>query len=350
MSDISQQLSDEVKNAFEQKSPLSIQGSNSKSFLRYSNEGQTLSTIEHSGIVAYEPTELVVTVRSGTSIKSLQASLTEHNQSLAFDPPCFNQNGTIGGVVATGLSGPARPWVGAVRDYVLGTRIINGEGAILNFGGQVMKNVAGYDVSRLMTGAYGTLGVLLDISLKVLPIEEQSMTRSFECNAQEAIDSVNKWSSQALPINGAFWLDKRLYVRLSGSTAGVNAAIDKIGGDVTDDDASLWTNLRDHDHAFFKDNTCWRLSLPPTTPILPLDGEWLIDWGGAQRWLKTSESGEKIQQVTTEVGGHAEQWHSQDKNNMRMPLDPILNRYHQNLKDAFDPVRILNPGVLYPDL
>ena len=350
MSDRSQLLAQEVKNAFEKKTPLSIQGADSKSFLRYSNEGRTLCTTQHTGIVAYEPTELVVTVRAGTPIQELQATLAEQNQTLAFDPPCFHQAGTIGGAVATGLSGPTRPWVGAVRDYVLGTRIINGKGDILNFGGQVMKNVAGYDVSRLMTGAYGTLGVLLDISFKVLPIPEQSTTRSFECDAQAAIDLVNDWSSQAVPINGAYWLDNILYVRLSGTTAGVNAAIEEIGGDMTTDSEARWTALRDHDHAFFKHDEYWRLSLPPATPVLPLNGEWLIDWGGAQRWLKTTESSDNILQITSDAGGHAELWHSQDKNYLRMPLDQSINRYHQNLKDAFDPARILNAGVLYPDL
>ena len=350
MSDKSQQLTDVVKDAYEQRGQLSICGANSKSFLRYPDTGTTLSTIEHTGIVAYEPTELVVTARAGTSIHALQATLAENKQTLVFDPPCFQQDGTVGGAVATGLSGPSRPWAGAIRDYVLGTRIINGKGEMLNFGGQVMKNVAGYDVSRLMTGAFGTLGILLDITFKVLPLSEESTTRSFECNAQDAIDRINAWTSEAVPVNGAYWIDNVLYVRLSGTTAGVNAAIATIGGNEITESESLWSALRDHDHVFFTDNEYWRLSVPPATPMLPLQGEWLIDWGGAQRWLKTTESSTKILQVTADANGHAERWHSQDKSHLRAPLDQTMNRYHQNLKDAFDPARILNSGTFYPDL
>jgi len=350
MSDISQQLANEVKETFEKKSLLSIHGMNSKSFLRHADEGASLDTIEHTGIIAYEPTELVVTVRAGTPIQTLQATLAEQNQTLVFDPPTFNQKGSVGGAVAAGLSGPSRPWAGAVRDHVLGTRIIDGKGEVLNFGGQVMKNVAGYDVSRLMTGAYGTLGVLLDITFKVLPLPEQTTTRLLECSAQDAINNVNAWTSQAVPINGAYWLDNILHVRLSGTTAGVEAAMNTIGGNEITASESLWSDLRDHDHAFFNDNTYWRLSVPPATPMLPLEGEWLIDWGGAQRWLKTTESSEKIIQVASDAHGYAEQWHGEDKNNLRIPLDQTVNRYHQSLKDAFDPGRILNKGTFYPEL
>jgi glycolate oxidase FAD binding subunit len=350
MSDNSQQLANEVKEAFENKSPLSIHGMKSKSFLRYQDEGTALNTMEHTGIIAYEPTELVVTVRAGTPIQTLQSILAEQNQTLVFDPPRFHQKGSVGGAVATGLSGPSRPWDGAIRDHVLGAKIINGKGEILNFGGQVMKNVAGYDVSRLMTGAFGTLGVLLDITFKVLPLSEKTTTLSFECDAQDAIDRVNAWTSKAVPVNGAYWSDNVLYLRLSGTTAGVNDAVATIGGDEIAESESLWPALRDHDHVFFTDNEYWRLSVPPATPMLTLQGEWLIDWGGAQRWLKTSEPHDKILQVTSDANGHAEQWHSQDKNYLRAPLDPTVNRYHQNLKDAFDPTRILNSGTFYPDL
>jgi len=350
MSDISQQLAQQVNHAYEQKTPLCIYGSQSKSFLRCTDEGVTASTLEHTGIINYEPTELVVTVRAGTSIDLLQTTLAEQNQSLAFDPPRYNQSGTIGGVIASGLSGPARPWSGAVRDHVLGTTIINGKGEILKFGGQVMKNVAGYDVSRLMTGAFGTLGLVLDVSFKVLPMAEYSATLSFESDATNAIERINTWSGQSVPLNAACWLENRLYVRLSGTKPGVDAVINKIGGDLTPDDEAFWSALRDHEHVFFRDESYWRLSLPPATPMLPIQGEWFIDWGGAQRWLKSTEPADRIQKIASEAGGYAEQWHDQDKRYLRMPLTRLLHQYHLNLKDAFDPGRILNKGVFYPDL
>ncbi|MCW8962374.1 MAG: glycolate oxidase subunit GlcE [Gammaproteobacteria bacterium] len=350
MSDDSQQLAQQVRDAFEKKTPLSIQGTQSRSFLRYSEHGNKLSTLEHSGIVAYEPTELVITVRAGTSIASVQDTLAEHKQSLAFDPPRFAQSGTIGGTVASGLSGPSRPWMGAVRDHVLGTRIINGKGDIMSFGGQVMKNVAGYDVSRLMCGAFGTLGVILDVSFKVLPIPESSSTLVFEYDAQNAIDHVNEWSAQTVPLNGACWSAGKLYIRLSGTDAGVKTAINTIGGDVYTDNDLLWDELRDQKNSFFNNAGYWRLSLPPATPVLSIEGEWLLDWGGAQRWLKSSEHPDKIRQMTVERGGHAEHWHGKDKNLLRMPLDSIVHRYHKNLKDAFDPAHILNNHALYSDL
>jgi len=219
---------------------------------------------------------------------------------------------------------------------------------MLSFGGQVMKNVAGYDVSRLMCGAYGTLGVLLDVSFKVLPIAEVSSTLLFECSAQDAIERVNEWSAQTVPLYGACWLDGRLYLRLNGTQAGVDSTIKKLGGD--SDSSALWDKLRDHTHDFFANDSYWRLSLPPATSMPPIEGEWLIDWGGAQRWFKPAEGVHNIQQLAAEYGGHAEHWHGEDKNQLRMPLDKIVHRYHQNLKDAFDPGGILNNQALYSDL
>ena len=216
MADNSEHLLDAVRTAFDSGSPLCLNGNRTKNFLRGSLKGDPLSTCIHDGIIQYEPTELVITARSGATIQSINAALAEQGQMLAFDPPQFDGQATLGGIVATGLSGPARPWTGSARDFVLGTTIISGRGEQLHFGGQVMKNVAGYDVSRLMVGAYGSLGLLLDISFKVLPRPEEEATLSFEMDAETALMRINTWCGQALPLSGACWLKGALYVRVSG--------------------------------------------------------------------------------------------------------------------------------------
>ena len=348
MPDHHQFLADSIATAYSERRQIFIQGQLSKSFLTRKQQGETLSTLEHDGIIAYEPSELVVTVRCGTRLNELQLLLAEHQQTLAFDPPGFGNAGTIGGAIATGLSGPSRPWTGAARDFVLGCRVINGKGETLKFGGQVMKNVAGYDASRLMVGAYGTLGLVLDISLKVLPVPETTETLILDLSADEAIEQVNRMSGRSLPISGACWVDNTLYLRISGSVAGVSAARATIGGE-TLDNAEFWHSIRDHQYEFFKDDY-WRIALPPATPMLSLDGQWMIDWGGAQRWLRSNESPHDIEAAVKRSGGHVERWKHSDRTHLRTTLDPALHKYHQRLKKAFDPDRILNLGVMYPDL
>jgi glycolate oxidase FAD binding subunit len=348
MPDQHKHLAEQITDAFRQGKQLRIMGHNSKSFLCHENEGEKFSTLEHSGIISYEPSELVVTVRAGTGIQELQAILAEQQQTLAFDPPCFNAQGTIGGAIATGLSGPSRPWNGSARDFVLGTRIINGKGEILAFGGQVMKNVAGYDVSRLMAGAYGSLGLILDISIKVLPLPEQTLTIALEQSADQSIEYINRLSGQSLPLTGACWMENKLYVRIAGTEAGIQAARSSIGGEEYDDD-QFWNSLRDHKHDFYI-NDYWRIALSPATRMLPVEGQWLIEWGGAQRWLRSAEPAENILRAADQVGGHAQHWKHGDPEYLRPQLDPLINKYHQRLKDTFDPDRILNRGVMYRDL
>lgn len=348
MSDRHKHLADQIAGACQQGKQLRIMGHNSKSFLCHGNEGEEFSTLEHTGIISYEPSELVVTVRSGTGIQELQATLAEQRQTLAFDPPCFDGQGTIGGAIATGLSGPSRPWNGSARDFVLGTRIINGKGEVLTFGGQVMKNVAGYDVSRLMAGAYGTLGLILDISIKVLPLPEQTLTLVLEQSADQSIEYVNRLSGQSLPLTGACWMDNTLYIRIAGTEAGIQAARNNIGGDVHED-VQFWNSLRDHQLDFFV-NDYWRISLSPATCMLTVEGQWLIEWGGAQRWLHSAEPPENILRVADQAGGNVQHWKHDDQKYLRPELDPLINKYHQRLKDTFDPDRILNRGVMYRDL
>jgi glycolate oxidase FAD binding subunit len=263
---------------------------------------------------------------------------------LAFEPPHFGPAATLGGTLACGLSGPRRPYVGAARDFVLGTRILNGQGELLRFGGEVMKNVAGYDVSRLMVGALGTLGVLLEISLKVLPRPVEEITLVRPAVVEDAITTMTAWARQSLPVSATGYDGQRLYLRLSGTAAGVGAARTRIGGEVFPEGAAFWQSLREHTHPFFAGTTpLWRLSVPANTPPLAIPGLWFLDWGGAQRWLKTTEAPASIRRVVNDVGGHATLFRGGDRRGeVFHPLTPGLQRLHCWLKMAFDPRGILN--------
>ncbi|WP_126454276.1 glycolate oxidase subunit GlcE [Sulfuriflexus mobilis] len=338
-------LQERIRIAIERSSPVAISGLGSKQFYGRHAHGESLSTREHCGIISYEPSELVITARSGTPLSEIIALLDEHKQMLAFEPPLFTNSGTLGGAVATGLSGPRRPYSGSLRDFVLGIKCINGKGEVLSFGGQVMKNVAGYDVSRLMCGALGTLGVLLDISLKVLPKPEHEISLSRECNQEEALKLIDHFSARDIPVSAAAHYDRRLYLRLSGAESAVLSGSAEIAGDELVQADSFWSSLRDHTHAFFVDaSPLWRLSLAPATPCLKLDGEAFIDWGGAQRWLKTDASADVIRSLCEAHEGHATLFrHDGHVSEVFHPLSPGLAAIHHQLKQSFDPHGIFNP-------
>jgi len=348
--DISQQLADAVKSAAQKRAPLAIAGSGSKRFHTGEIAGEKLHVTGHRGIVSYEPTELVITARAGTPLAEIEAALAGKGQMLGFEPPHFGATATIGGTLACGFSGPRRPYAGAARDFVLGTTIVNGQGEILHFGGQVMKNVAGYDVSRLMVGALGTLGVLLEMSLKVLPKPAQEITLAFEMPAGKAISTLNDWAGQPLPLSAAAHAGDTLYVRLSGTEVGVRAACARLHGTTVDNGGDFWRALREQQHDFFQDEIpLWRLSVPPAAPPLTLPGEWLIDWGGAQRWLKTDVPAEQVHRVASRVGGHASLFReTRHRADALPPLPTALMALHLHLRQAFDPAGILNRELLYP--
>jgi glycolate oxidase FAD binding subunit len=359
--DCSKELAEQVRKAFSDDTPLCIAGGGSKIYEGRAVEGKSLSVLGHHGIIEHAPSELVITARAGTPLADIEFRLAEKNQMLVFDPPHLDgQAGvhisgtaTIGGTIACGLSGPRRPYAGAARDIVLGARIINGRGEILSFGGQVMKNVAGYDVSRLMVGAQGTLGILLDVSLKVLPMPECEKTLCLEMSEEDAIQAMNHWAGQSVPLSAACYVPQekkgQLYLRLSGVESALNAAAEKIGGDEVSQGQQFWLDLRERKLEFFNQpDTLWRLSLPPASPALNLPGSCLIDWGGAQRWLKTQASVEEVRSVATKLGGHATLYHPQGA--QFSPLSSGLRALHQRLKETFDPKNILNPGRLYEGL
>lgn len=348
-SDHTQALQAQVNDAVSQQTRLRIEGGASKTFYGHTVEGEALSTREHCGIINYEPTELVLTARAGTPLSEIEAALAAENQMLPFEPPHFGETATLGGTIACGLSGPRRPYAGAARDYVLGCRILTGKGDVLHFGGEVMKNVAGYDVTRLMTGALGTLGVLLDISLKVLPHPAAETTLQLSLSAEQAIETMNYWAGQPVPLSAASHDGESLYLRLSGATSAVVQAEKQIGGEQVTQAETFWHSVREQTHQFFEDERpVWRLSLAAGHPPLAIEGKTLLDWGGAQRWVVSSASPASIRHAVAAAGGHAT-WFRQHAENAEIfhPLPAPLQQLHQRLKQTFDPAGILNAGRMY---
>ena len=346
--DNSSGLLEQVNQALQYATPLRIQGANSKLFLGRDVAGEVLDTRGHRGIVSYDPTELVITARCGTPLSELVQALEQAQQMLPCEPPSFG-DATVGGMIASGLSGPRRPWAGSVRDYVLGTRVITGHGKHLRFGGEVMKNVAGYDLSRLMAGSYGSLGVITEVSLKVLPKPRQCLSISLEMDIDRALLRLAEWGQQPLPISAACHDGERLHLRLEGGEGSVAAAHERLGGELLN--ASFWADLNEQRVDFFDEGQpLWRLSLPNNTPALVLPGRQLIDWGGAQRWLKSDAEVSLIRAVVAEVGGHATCYSHGLIDSPFQPLPAALLRYQRNLKQQLDPQGIFNPGRLYAEL
>ena len=356
-----QLLIDRVESARSAGAQLCIRGGGTKDFYGETPLGEPLDTSVLEGISSHEPTELVVTARCGTSLARLESVLAEKGQCLPFEPPHFAAGGTVGGMVAAGLAGPSRAVAGSVRDYVLGATLLNGRGEVLTFGGQVMKNVAGYDVSRLLAGSLGTLGVILEVSLKVLPIAPATATLRFQMSEVDALRHINEWAGRPLPLNASAWWNGTLLVRLRGALAAVNAAIAAMGGELIEPEhgTTFWLGLRDQNDDYFvkaaqavaSGAALWRVSVPPTAPPLDLPGEQLIEWGGAQRWVVSAAPAARVRDAATRVGGHSTLFRAVDKSGgVFAPLQSPLDRIHRELKKAFDPAGVLNPGRLYPGL
>ncbi len=352
-----EQFAGAVRDAAASQRPLRLCGGGSKDFYGQVNAGELLDTRAHAGIVEYDPTELVVTARCGTPLADLEAALAERQQMLACECPQFGAAATIGGAVAAGLSGPGRQSAGSVRDFVLGAKLMDGRGEVLAFGGRVMKNVAGYDVSRLLAGSLGTLGLILEVSLKTLPMPVASATLSFELPEERALHTLNQWGGKPLPVSASAWSDGELRVRLSGAAAAVSAACESLGGErVADTDAAVfWRGLRDQTAAFFggEDSPLWRLSVPSTAAPLGLAGGQLIEWGGALRWWRSGADAAVIRAAAAKAGGHATLFRGNEALKAAAgvfhPLPPAMMQIHQRLKSQFDPAGIFNRGRMYPE-
>ena len=385
-------LIQQVKAAEQSGQPLAIRGGNTKAFYGRPVQGEALDVSAYSGISQYDPTELVITAKAGTSLREIEALLAENQQMLAFEPPHFSGQapaqqsavkdttkdtikktlqgtitktlkGTIGGAFAAGLAGPRRPWSGDVRDFALGISLLNGRGQVLQFGGQVMKNVAGYDISRLMAGSLGCLGVLLDVSLKVLPIPQAQRYLRIECTYSEATAMLLGWQMKTQPISGACFDGTYLHLRLEGALAGIEAFENKLDLAFSEDKPLFWQDLRDHQLAFFKNpapfknpdqpenSKLWRLSLPQGARFAQFPDRALMDWGGCQYWIHSSDA-EAIRALAKEANGYATCFRENDNGCITPfpPLAPGLLALHKNLKKAYDPAGIFNRGRMYADL
>ncbi len=353
---------DRIREANASGRALCIRGGGTKDFYGEAATGELLDVRTLAGEADHEPTELVVTAPAGMALTDVEALLDEHGQSLAFEPPRYAAGSTVGGMVAAGLPGPSRAAAGSVRDHVLGVTMVSGTGELMHFGGRVIKNVAGYDVSRLVAGSMGILGVIVEVSLKVLPKAEAEATLRFDLAAAPALAQLHAWGAKPLPLDASAWWNDNLVVRLRGSAAAVDEATRALGGDRVGPDSAVpfWQSVRDHADPFFVaaqaavdqgGATLWRLSLPQTAPPLDLAGDQLIEWHGAQRWLVTSLPAADVRAATTRARGHASLFRSRDKSaGTFAPLSKPLARIHERLKRSFDPKGILNPGRLYPGL
>lgn len=342
---------DQVHAAIDTQQSLQIRGGGTKDWYGNSPRGVLLDVSGHSGIVEYEPAELVLTVKAGTPLTEIETVLDANNQMLSFEPPHFGSHATLGGTLACSMSGARRPYAGSARDAVLGVQILDGRGDILNFGGKVIKNVAGYDVSRLMVGALGTLGIILQASIKILPRPAGEVTLQFELDQATSILRMNQLAGQSLPLSAAAWIGGAMMLRLEGSRAAVQAAQVKLGGEIHPQSGVFWQAAREQTSLFFADDTpLWRLSVPATTPPVDLPGRQAITWGGAQRWLKSAVSADLIRQAVAKVGGHATLYRGNNQDiAVFQSLPTALMTLHQRLKKQFDPHGVFNRGRLYSE-
>ena len=344
-----QPLADAIREAVARRRPLRLRGGGTKDFYGNEPRGEVLDTRAYSGVVSYEPTELIMTARCGTPLSEVEKTLRENGQMLPFEPPHFGTTATFGGCIAAGLSGPRRASAGPLRDFVLGARLVDGRARVLSFGGQVMKNVAGYDVSRLLAGSLGTLGLIAEASVKVLPRPAEELTLRLAMPQEGALEAMLRWAGQPLPVSATAWHGGELFVRLSGAGPAVRAAAATIGGERIA--ADPWPAIREQTHPFFAAPTVWRIALPPVAPPLDVRGEPLLEWGGALRWLAGDAPAHAVREAARRAGGHATLFRAADKRDGAFaPLAPALVRLHRELKAAFDPAGIFNPGRLYAEL
>jgi glycolate oxidase FAD binding subunit len=347
--DATPELIERVCDATARGMPLRIVGGDTKRFLGRAVPGTELNTSGHAGIVCYDPAELVITARAGTPLREVEAALAAQRQRLPFEPPSFGESATLGGTVASGLAGPARASFGPLRDYVLGVRILTGDGRVLRFGGEVIKNVAGYDVARIMAGAFGTLGVLLDVSLKVLPCPVASRTLSLERNDEDALIELGRLAGTAMPLTASCWCGGSLALRFEGTDRTLDDVQRRVGGTQVQDGADLWQSIREQTHPFFATRVpLWRLHVPPAAAALPLRGEPLIEWNGLQRWYALDS--DAVFDEASVAGGYATLFRNGGNADtvFARPAEALV-RVHGSLKKIFDPAGILNPGRMYPD-
>ena len=347
------ELRNAVMAAHHARTPLRLCGAGTKDFYGESCEGAPLDLTRYRGVLEYQPSELVLTARCGTPLSEIERLLTAERQFLAFEPPPLGGDPTIGGTIAAGLSGPRRAHAGAARDFVLGAVLLGSDGEVLRFGGKVMKNVAGFDVSRLLCGSLGILGPILEVSLKVMPLPREEQTLRFELSEAEALAAFNRWAGQPLPVSATAWWHGAAYLRLSGTAPALRAARTRLGGESLEPEAAAawWRELRSQRHGLFGAvRNLWRLSLPSSSAPLALEGARLIEWGGALRWYTTDLPATEVRSIATAAGGTALHWRGGTAGSRFHPLPAALLTIHRRLKERFDPHGIFNHNRLIPGL
>jgi len=353
--DDSKSLLEQVVNASQHKQPIRLVGGNSKPF--YGNQSpsdhnlETISCAQHTGIIDYEPSELYITARSGTPLKVIEEILAEKQQMLPFEPAAFSHAATIGGTIACGVSGPRRPFSGSCRDSILGVDIINGLGEPLSFGGHVMKNVAGYDVSRGMCGSLGTLGLITQVSVKVIPKPDYETTVVIHANFDDALKYLSEIRQTALPMSANYYENEQLFIRFSLSTEELDTFNRRFKANIYDD-AQFWYQVREQRKQFFsRQEPLWRCSLPIGSPAFKLSGNMVAEWNAGLHWYKTQESAEHIQQLCQNVGGHAQLFSTEPHKEFFLhPSTVVMFNLHKRIKEAFDPYGIFNPNRLFVGL
>ena len=351
MPDCKDDITAKIKTAYQNKQPIQINAGGSKHFYGRNIQGEPLSLLEHNGVIEYEPSELYITARSGTSLLEIEQTISSQNQILPCEPPHFGSTATLGGTIACGLSGPRRVHSGSVRDCVLGAEIINGKGEYLHFGGRVMKNVAGYDVSRLMCGSLGTLGVVMSATLRLLPKPACEQSLAFSLDSQTAITTMNQWANTPLPISACFYDGNELFIRLSGSNTAVKNCKNELGGELINTADNFWREIKEHTHSFFSsEKPLWRVSVPPSTETLAISGNCAIEWNGALRWYNSDENEKTIRLEAERVGGHASLFKGNITEQIFHPISEASMKLHKKLKQTLDPASILNPGKMFAEL
>ena len=352
MPSLTNEIASTVKAAYTNRTPLNITGAGTKSFLgQQTSNGKPLDVTGHSGVIEYDPAELVLVARAGTPLKEIESLLSKNQQMLGFEPPFIQAGATLGGAVAAGLAGPRRAYSGGVRDFMLGATIVNGKGEIVTAGGKVMKNVAGFDLFRPMARSMGTLGVLLKIAIRVLPMPEVEKTLlHWESDQLCALKKMNQWPCETQAISAASWDGRHIRIRLSGSSSGIEHARSFIGGEFVDG-TDYWQDLNNFRLDFFRQTErLWRISLAPMSEPFAVNARQIIDWGGAQRWLKSDEPPASIRSRASQLGGHAECFCEDNTVATFHPLEGSVLAVNQRFKTALDPAGILNPGRMYPEL
>jgi glycolate oxidase FAD binding subunit len=348
-SDYIQTLCASIQQANNSQQSLQIQAGGSKLFYGNQISATALDVSANTGIVEYEPSELFITARNGTLLSDIESTLDSNHQMLPFEPPHFSSKATLGGTIACGLSGPRRPYASSLRDCVLGTHVVNGKGEHLEFGGKVMKNVAGYDASRLMCGAFGTLGVLTQISLRVSPKPQIEITVAIECTQSEALNTMSAWTQTQLPISATYFNDNVLYVRIAGLEKTTKKIHQEIGGEKIPSSETFWIAIKNHQTDFFQTELpLWRIIVPNNTATLSINGDSCLEWNGGVRWIKSNDDAQHIINQCQTSNGHAALFRAKSKpSDCLASINPKLKKLHLNLKSAFDPNQILNPGRMY---